>query len=94
MEEVLDKIDAGLNEKYTVKKYSTIVERIGRLLEKNRRVGQDYHIEVIADDEKKNPIQIKWQRQPRSEQKDHHCGVYCLRTNTPTGQKNSYGQPM
>ena len=83
MEEALEKLDAGLNKKYTVKKYTKILESIGRLREKNRRVGQDYHIEVMADDEKKNAIQIKWKRQPRSEQKDLHCGVYCLRTNIP-----------
>jgi transposase len=83
MEEALNKLDAGLNKKGTVKKYSKILERIGRLREKNRRVGQDYRIEVIPDDEKNNAIRIKWQRQPQSEQKDQHCGVYCLRTNIP-----------
>ena len=83
MEEALDKLDDGLNKKGTVKKYSKILERIGRLREKNRRVSQDYRIEVIADDEKKNAIRIEWQREPQSEQKDQHCGVYCLRTNIP-----------
>ncbi len=83
MEEALNKLDAGLNKKGTVKKYSKILERIGRLREKNRRVSLDYRIEVIADDEKKNAIRIQWQRQPQSEQKDQHCGVYCLRTNIP-----------
>ncbi len=83
MEEALEKLDAGLNKKYTVKKYIKILESIGRLREKNRRVSQDYRIEVIADDEKKNAIHIEWQRQAQSEQKDQHCGVYCLRTNIP-----------
>ena len=83
LEEALEKLDTGLNKKGTIKKYTKILERIGRLREKNRRVSKDYHIEVIADDEKKNAIQIKWQRQPQSEQKDQHCGVYCLRTNIP-----------
>jgi transposase len=83
MEEALEKLDAGLNKKYTVKKYNKILESIGRLREKNRRVSQDYRIEVIADDEKKNAIRIEWQRQAQSEQKDQHCGVYCLRTNIP-----------
>ena len=83
MEEALDKLHEGLNKKGTVKKYSKILERIGRLREKNRRVSQDYRIEVIADDEKKNAIRIEWQRQPQSEQKDQHSGVYCLRTNIP-----------
>ena len=26
---------------------------------------------------------ITWQRQGASEQKDRHCGVYCLRSNIP-----------
>ena len=81
MEEALNKPHDGLNKKGTVKKYSKILERIGRLREKNQRVSQDYRIEVIADDQKKNAIRIEWQRQPQSEQKDKHCGVYCLRTN-------------
>lgn len=81
MEEALDKLHHGLSKKGTVKQYSKILERIGRLREKNRRVSQDYQIEVIADDEKKNAIRIEWQREPQSGQKDQHCGVYCLRTN-------------
>jgi len=81
MEEALNKLHTGLNKKGTVKKYTKILERIGRLREKNRRVAQDYHIEVIADEEHKNAIRIEWKRKLQSEQKDQHCGVYCLRTN-------------
>jgi len=81
MEDALNALDAGLNKKGTVKKYPKILERIGRLREKNRRVAQDYRIEVIADDTKQNALRIEWQRQPQSEQKDQQCGVYCLRTN-------------
>ena len=83
MEEALSKLDAGLNKKNTVKKYTKILERIGRLREKNCRVSQDYRIEVMADEEQKNAICIEWELQPQSEQKDQHCGVYCLRTNIP-----------
>lgn len=83
MEESLNKLHNGLNKKGTIKKYTKILERIGRLREKNRRVSQDYRIEVIADDEKINAIRIEWQREPQSKQKDQHCGVYCLRTNIP-----------
>ena len=81
MEEALKKLHSGLSKKGTVKKYTKILESIGRLREKNRRVAQDYRIEVTADDEQKNAIRIEWQRKPESEQKDQHCGVYCLRTN-------------
>jgi transposase len=83
LEEALDKLNAGLNKKGTLKNVAKIHERIGRLREKNSRVAQDYRIEVIADDEKNNAIRIDWQREPQSAQKDQHCGVYCLRTNIP-----------
>jgi transposase len=81
LEEALNKLNAGLDKKGTVKNYAKILERIGRLREKNSRVAQDYLIEVIADDEKTNAIRIDWQRESKSAQKDQHCGVYCLRTN-------------
>jgi transposase len=83
LEEALDKLNTGLDKKGTIKSYAKILERIGRLREKNSRVAQDYHIEVIADDEKNNAIRIEWKREQQSEQKDQHCGVYCLRTNIP-----------
>ena len=83
LEEALDRLNAGLDKKGTLKNVAKIHERIGRLREKNSRVAQDYCIEVIADDEKNNAIRIEWQRQLRSDQKDQHCGVYCLRTNIP-----------
>jgi transposase len=83
LEEGLDKLNAGLDKKGTIKNYVKILERIGRLREKNSRVAQDYCIEVIADDEKNNAIRIDWRRQPQCDQKDQHCGVYCLRTNIP-----------
>ena len=83
MEEALNKLHAGLSKKNTIKKYPKILERIGRLLEKNSRVAQDYRIEVIADKEKNNAIRIEWQREPQGDQKDKLCGVYCLRTNIP-----------
>jgi transposase len=83
LEEALDKLNTGLDKKGTIKNYAKILERIGRLREKNSRVASDYRIEVIADDEKNNAIRIEWIRESKSEQKDQHCGVYCLRTNIP-----------
>ena len=72
-----------MDKKGTIKNYAKILERIGRLREKNSRVAQDYRIEVIAYADKNNAIRIKWRREPQSEQKDQHCGIYCLRTNIP-----------
>ena len=83
LEEALDRLNAGLGKKGTIKNVAKIHERIGRLREKNSRVAQDYRIEVIADDKKNNAIRIDWQRESKSTQKDQHCGVYCLRTNIP-----------
>jgi len=83
LEEGLDKLNTGLDKKGTTKNYAKILERIGRLREKNSRVSQDYGIEVIADADKNNAIRIEWKHELQSDQKDHHCGVYCLRTNIP-----------
>ena len=80
-EQALTQLHDGLNKKGTVKKYEKIVERIGRLKEKNSRVAQDYIIEVLPDEEKKFAISIKWRRAPQSTDKDRMAGVYCLRTN-------------
>ncbi len=83
LEEALTKLNVGLEKKGTTKNHTKIVERIGRLREKHPRVASDYRIEVIADDKKNNAIRIEWARQEKSEQKDQHCGIYCLRTNIP-----------
>jgi transposase len=83
MEDALDKLKAGLDKKGAIKNYAKILERIGRLREKNSRVAQDYRIDVIPDADKNNAIRLEWQREPQSTQKDQHCGIYCLRTNIP-----------
>jgi transposase len=83
LEEALDHLHAGLSKKGTIKNYEKILQKIGRLREKNRRVAMDYQIDVIPDDKKNNAIAIQWQRQPASQQKDQNSGVYCLRTNLP-----------
>jgi len=46
-------------------------------------LGKNSRIEVIADDEKNNAIRMEWKREPKSNPKDQHCGVYSLRTNIP-----------
>jgi transposase len=81
LEAALDKLKAGLDKKGTIKNYAKILERIGRLREKNNRVAQDYRIEVIPDADKNNAIRLEWQREPHSAQQDSRCGIYCLRTN-------------
>ena len=83
LEAALNQLQAGLSQKGTVKNYVKVLERIGRLREKNSRVAQDYQIEVTPDAEHKNAVAITWQRQAPSAEKDRQCGVYCLRSNLP-----------
>ncbi len=83
LEEALAKLHTGLSKKGTIKNYDKILERIGRLREKHSRVAADYIIYVMADDKKNKATSIEWKRKPESDQKDKHCGIYCLRTNIP-----------
>ena len=55
LEAALDQLNAGLDKKGTVKNYVKILERIGRLREKNSRVASDYQIDVTPDADKKMP---------------------------------------
>ena len=81
LEEALNKLHNGLSKKGTIKKYEKIVERVGRLREKNSTVSKDYSIAVIPDEDKKKAVGIEWHRDSTSNDKDRNCGVYCLRTN-------------
>ena len=83
LEEALENLHTGLSKKSTTKNYEKILQKIGRLCEKNSRVAADYQIDVIPDDKKNKAIAIQWQRQPGCQKKDQNSGVYCLRTNIP-----------
>ena len=77
----LEKLNAGLSKKGTTKRYEKILERIGRLKQKNTRISQEYDIDVVADDEKKNAIKINWNKLDKANEKDSFSGVYYLRSN-------------
>ncbi len=79
-EDALTQLNNGLGKKGTIKGYEKIVERIGRLKQKHRRVASDYSINVIADEEKIKALRIEWQRKEQAAEKDKQAGVYCLRT--------------
>ncbi|MBS3952082.1 MAG: IS1634 family transposase [Methylomicrobium sp.] len=49
LEAALTQLQTGLSQNGTVKNYAKILERIGRLREKNSRVAQDYQIDVTSD---------------------------------------------
>jgi len=80
-EQALEKLHQGLSKKGTIKRYEKVLENIGRIKQKNSRVAQDYDIDVIADENKKNAISITFKRLENSHDKDKLSGVYCLRSN-------------
>jgi len=58
-----------LGKKGSIKSYTKIRERIGRLREKNTRVASDYCIEVIADDKKTMPSALNGSENPKADKK-------------------------
>lgn len=80
-ENELEKLNQGLFKKGCTKRYERIIERIGRMKQKNTRVAQEYKIEIVPDEDKKNAIKITWKRTEQSNDKDELSGVYCLRSN-------------
>lgn len=80
-EEGLEKIAAGLNKPRCTKKRDKIIERIGRLKEKSKGIGQHYRIEFEYDKKGENVTCLTWKLNIKQESKLSHPGVYCLRTN-------------
>jgi transposase len=76
-EEALEKVHGALSKKRGTKRYDKVLEKIGRLKERFRRVARRYEISVVKDDTKNLATAIRWERK---EQPDH-CGVYCLCSN-------------
>jgi transposase len=76
----LTKIADGLTRKGTTKRIDKIWERIGRLKEKSRGVGQHYRIEITADETGKQATGLHFSRQPVEGSQATHPGVYCLRS--------------
>jgi len=70
------KADKALNLKYGTKGYDKVIEKIGRLKEKFKRVSHLYTITIYKDADAKNASRITWKR--KKDQKS--TGVYCLRT--------------
>ncbi|RLG29280.1 IS1634 family transposase [Methanosarcinales archaeon] len=74
------KADKALHLKNGTKRYDKVIEKIGRLKEKFKRVSHLYKITIQKDDDSGKATKITWER--KKEKKA--SGVYCLRTN----QKN------
>lgn len=79
-EEDLKYLDAGLHLKNRLKKYGKVVEKIGRLKQKNGRASKLYQIDVLKDEKSGNAVKIRWTRNVEPDTKDGFPGVYCLRT--------------
>jgi hypothetical protein len=80
-EEGLTKLADGLSKPRTQKTIAAIQQRVGRLKEQSRGIGQHYEIAVTADDTGLNAIAITWTQTPVDGSKLTHPGVYCLRSN-------------
>lgn len=77
----LTKLAEGLAKPRTQKTIAAIQQRIGRLKEKSRGIGQHYEIAVIPDDTGLNATAITWRQTPLDGSKLTHPGVYRLRSN-------------
>jgi hypothetical protein len=88
-ETALETLNKGLCKKGCTKDYAKILEKIGRLKEKNTRVSQEYQIDVTPDDDKKKAIAITWKRLEKSSEKEELSGVYCLRTDITDWSENT-----
>jgi transposase len=77
----LTKLADGLAKPRTQKTIAAIQQRIGRLKEKSRGIGQHYEITVTPDETGLNATAIIWQQAPVEGSKLTHPGVYCLRSN-------------
>jgi transposase len=78
-EAALEKLAEGLTKKGCVKKYTKVLDRIGRLKQKYARAARYYEISVQQDETTGKATAIQWRRKTTVE--DTHPGVYCLRTN-------------
>ena len=80
-ETALHSLNNGLSKKGSTKKYTKVLERLGRLKEKYARAAQHYEVTVTPDDDEDKTLSIHWKRVEKNHSQATHPGVYCLRTN-------------
>jgi Transposase DDE domain len=80
----LEKLAAGLTKPRAQKKLADIQQRIGRLKEKSRGIGQHYEIVVSPDETGQKAASITWTKMPVEGSMLTHPGVYCPRGNETT----------
>jgi hypothetical protein len=86
-EDKLNYVIAGLSKPHRIKKYDKVVEHIGRLKEKYKRVSSYYHIEVVR--EGKLATGIKYSINDKQKYEERFSGQYFLRTNRLDLDENS-----
>jgi len=77
----LQKIADSLAKPHGTKKQDKVLERIGRLKEKNNGIGQHYQINLKLDETGTTVTSITWDQKSVDGTKLTHPGIYCLRTN-------------
>lgn len=77
----LQKISDSLTKPRGTKKQDKVLERIGRLKEKNSGIGQHYQIDLSLDETGTTVTGITWKQKPVEGSRLTHPGIYCLRTN-------------
>ncbi len=79
-EEDLQKLKEGITKKKGRKNYIKILERLGRLKEKHKRISGCYEVTVHASEDGKNAIAIDWKILDEK-MNEKLTGYYFLRTN-------------
>lgn len=79
-EEELKKLSEGLSKPKGRKKYTKVIERIGRLKEKHKRISGCYEVNAIASADGATAIAIDWKILDEK-MSDKLTGSYFLRTN-------------
>ena len=77
-EEELSKVNEGLSKKGCTKNFEKVLEKIGRLKERYRRVARFYEINVEKKKGSANAKSVTFTLDQES-LKDRYSGVYCLR---------------
>ena len=80
-EEGLEAIAASLSKKGGTKKRDRVAERLGRLKERSRGIGQHYGIDFELDAKGERVLALRWKFEPKSNGRLANPGVYCLRSN-------------
>jgi transposase len=75
-EEALQKVREALTKKHGTKKYEKVLEKVGRLKERFRRVARRYEV-TVTPDESNRVKAITWEQK----EQNSHSGFYCLRSN-------------